>query len=99
MNWQTTLLPVRWMNNAGYGETSALLEALQWLVAAKQAGVNVRVVNDSDTFFGTAYSQALSNEIDVSGANNILFVTSAGNTGMATLDSEQASIYATYLPA
>src|SRR5438128_4998377 len=81
MNWQTTLLPVRWMNNAGYGETSALIEALQWLVAAKQAGVNVRVANDSDTFFGTAYSQALANEIDVMGANNILFVTSAGNTG------------------
>jgi subtilisin family serine protease len=81
MNWQTTILPVRWMNQAGFGETSALIEALQWLVAAKQAGVNVRVENDSDTFFGTAYSQALSNEIDVLGANNILFVTSSGNTG------------------
>ena len=81
MNWQTTILPVRWMNNASSGETGALIEALQWLVAAKQAGVNVRVVNDSDTFFGTASSQALSNEIDTLGANNILFVTSAGNTG------------------
>src|SRR5439155_2027281 len=81
MNWQTSILPVKWMNNAIHGETSSLIEALQWLVAAKQAGVNVRVVNDSDTFWGTAYSQALSNEIDVLGANNILFVTSAGNTG------------------
>ncbi|HEV2981381.1 MAG TPA: S8 family serine peptidase [Solirubrobacteraceae bacterium] len=81
MNWQTSILPVKWMNNASGGSTSALIEALQWLVAARQEGVNVRVVNDSDTFFGTAYSQALSNEIDVLGANNILFVTSAGNTG------------------
>jgi hypothetical protein len=81
MNWQTSILPVKWMNNASHGETSALIEALQWLVVAKQSGVNVRVVNDSDTFWGTAYSQALSNEIDVLGANNILFVTSAGNTG------------------
>jgi subtilisin family serine protease len=81
MNWQTTILPVRWMNNAASGSTSALIESLQWLVAAKQAGVNIRVENDSDTFFGTAYSQALSNEIDVMGANNILFVTSSGNTG------------------
>jgi Subtilase family len=81
MNWQTTILPVKWMNNAGYGETSALIEALQWVVAAKQAGVNIRVENNSDTFFGSAYSQALSNEIDVLGANNILFVASAGNTG------------------
>jgi subtilisin family serine protease len=81
MNWQTTILPVRWMNDASSGETGALIEALQWLVAAKQAGVNIRVENDSDTFFGTAYSQALSNEIDVLGANNILFVASAGNSG------------------
>src|SRR5437764_2828283 len=81
MNWQTTILPVRWMNNASSGETSALIEALQWLVAAKQAGVNVRVANDSDTFVGTASSQALSNEIDVLGANNVLFVAAAGNTG------------------
>ena len=63
------------------GETSALIEAMQWLVAAKQEGVNVRVVNDSDSFFGTAKSEALENEIEVLGANNILFVASAGNTG------------------
>jgi subtilisin family serine protease len=81
MNWQTTILPVKWMNQAAYGETSSLIEAMQWIVAAKQAGVNIRVVNNSDTFFGTAYSQALSNAIDVLGANNILFVASAGNTG------------------
>jgi thermitase len=81
VNWQTTILPVKWLNTASYGETGALIEALQWLVAAKQAGVNLRVVNDSATFVGTASSQALSNEIDVLGANNILFVTAAGNTG------------------
>jgi thermitase len=81
MNWQTTILPVRWMNNASGGETSALIEAMQWLVAAKQEGVNVRVVNDSDTFFGTAKSEALLKEVETLGANNILFVTAAGNTG------------------
>jgi subtilisin family serine protease len=81
MNWQTTILPIKWMQTASSGTTSALIEGLQWLVAAKQAGVNVRVVNDSDTFYGTAYSQALSNEIDVLGANGILFVAAAGNTG------------------
>jgi thermitase len=81
INWQTTILPVKWLNADGWGETSGLIEALQWLVAAKQAGVNVRVVNDSATFVGTAFSQALSNEIDTLGANDILFVTAAGNTG------------------
>jgi subtilisin family serine protease len=81
MNWQTSILPVKWLSSSASGETSGLIEALQWLVAAKQAGVNVRVVNDSATFVGTAFSQALSNEIDTLGANNILFVTAAGNTG------------------
>ncbi len=81
INWQSTILPVKWLSSSASGETSGLIEALQWLVAAKQAGVNVRVVNDSATFVGTAYSQALSNEIDTLGANNILFVTAAGNTG------------------
>jgi subtilisin family serine protease len=81
MNWTTSILPVKWLNSSAWGETSGLIEALQWVVAAKQAGVNVRVVNDSATFSGTAYSQALSNEIDTLGANNILFVTAAGNSG------------------
>jgi subtilisin family serine protease len=81
MNWQTTLLPVKWLNSSAGGSTSGLISALQWFVAAKQAGVNIRVVNDSATFFGTEFSQALSEEIDVLGANGILFVTAAGNTG------------------
>jgi subtilisin family serine protease len=81
MNWQTAILPVKWLNSSSEGSTSGLIEALQWLVAAKQAGVNVRVVNDSATFPGDVYSQALSNEIEALGANGILFVTAAGNTG------------------
>jgi subtilisin family serine protease len=81
LNWQTTILPVKWMQNALAGETSALIEALQWLLAARQAGVNVRIVNDSSTFTGTAYSTALANEIELLGENDILFVAAAGNSG------------------
>jgi subtilisin family serine protease len=80
VNWSTTILPVKFTGSNGTGSTSDLIEGLQWLLAAKQAGVNVRVVNDSQTYVGTAYSQALSDEIDVLGANDILFVTAAGNT-------------------
>ena len=81
VNWATTILPVKWTNSAGDGSTSQLLTALDWVVKAKQAGVNVRVVNDSVTYKGTASSQALSDRIDLLAANDILFVTSAGNTG------------------
>ncbi len=81
VNWATTILPVKWTNSAGDGSTSQLLTALDWVVKAKQAGVNVRVVNDSVTYKGTASSQALSDRIDLLAANDILFVTAAGNTG------------------
>ncbi|MGI8559439.1 MAG: S8 family peptidase [Solirubrobacteraceae bacterium] len=82
MNWSTTILPVRWVSDDNAANTTSnLISALNWLLQAKQAGVNVRVINDSTVFIGTAYSQALSDEIDALGANNILFVTAAGNTG------------------
>ncbi len=81
VNWQTTILPVKALDSTGYGDTTSLLSALDWILKAKQAGVNIRVVNDSATFVGTAYSQALSDEIDLLGQNDILFVTAAGNTG------------------
>ncbi len=81
MNWATTILPVKWLDSNAWGATDQLISALDWVLKAQQAGVNVRVVNDSATFVGTAFSQALSDEIDLLGANNILFVTAAGNTG------------------
>jgi subtilisin family serine protease len=82
MNWSTTILPVKWVSDDNVANTtSQLISALDWLLKAEQAGVNVRVVNDSTVFIGTAYSQALSDEIDALGANNILFVTAAGNSG------------------
>jgi subtilisin family serine protease len=90
MNWSTTILPVRWVSgaNASSNTTNDLISGLDWLLKAQQAGVNIRVVNDSTVFIGTAYSQALSDEIDALGANNILFVTAAGNSGQNNDDPQ-----------
>src|SRR6266567_4995510 len=80
-NWPTSIMAVKWIdNNGSQGATSDLITAMDWIIRAKQAGVNVRVINDSATWPGTAFSQAVSDEIDLLGANNILFVTAAGNT-------------------
>jgi subtilisin family serine protease len=79
VNWRTTILPVKFLDSNGKGSARELIAALEWLIAAKHAGVNVRVVNDSHG--DTTYSQALADEIDRLGANNILFVTAAGNYG------------------
>jgi thermitase len=81
VNWNTSILPVKWLDSASGGSTANLVEALRWLVAAKQAGVNVRVVNDSATLFGTQEPPMLSEAIRLLGEHNILFVTAAGNTG------------------
>lgn len=79
VNWRTTILPVKFLKSDGKGSASGLIAGLEWLIAAKDAGVNVRVVNGSNSL--TAYSQALADEIDRLGANNILYVASAGNNG------------------
>ncbi len=81
VNWAATILPVKWVYGSGSAATSDLIAGMDRVLSAKQAGVNIRVVNDSDVFVGTAYSQALSDEIDLLGSQGILFVTAAGNSG------------------
>ena len=80
VNWTTSIMAVKWVSSNGTGSTSNLISAMDWVIKAKQAGVNVRIVNDSQTWPGTAFSQALSDEIDLLGSNDILLVTAAGNT-------------------
>ncbi|HEX2714661.1 MAG TPA: S8 family serine peptidase, partial [Candidatus Acidoferrales bacterium] len=80
VNWTTSIMAVKWVYAGDSGYTSDLITAMDWVVKAKHAGVNVRVVNDSVTHADTPFSQALSDEIDLLGSNDILFVTAAGNT-------------------
>ena len=80
VNWTTSIMAVKWVLGSNSGSTSDLITAMDWVIKAKQAGINVRVINDSATWPSTTFSQALSDEIDLLGANDILFVTAAGNT-------------------
>jgi hypothetical protein len=80
LNWKTSILAVKWVQSAGW-ETDELANALKWLLSAKEQGVNIRVVNDSLTFSGTAYSPEVKRAIEALGEHNILFVTAAGNSG------------------
>lgn len=77
--WSTSLLPVKWLNSRGRGSDFRLIQALDWVVTAKQAGVNIAVVNDSGVFVKSGYSQAVSDAIGRLAANNILLVVAAGN--------------------
>ncbi len=80
VNWTTIIMALKWVDGSNTGYTSDLISAIDWVIRAKQSGINVRVVNDSATWPGTAFSQALSDAIDLLGSNDILFVSAAGNT-------------------
>jgi thermitase len=84
MNWQTTILPVKWLDSAGtLTSYRPLIEALNSVASAKESGVNIRVVNDSPVFEGEIAEPVqaeLRGAIERLGRENILFVTAAGNT-------------------
>lgn len=77
--WQTQILPVKFIHAKGWGTVAQLITGLDWIVAAKQAGVNIGVVNDSGTWTSWTYSQALDDELSKLAVNGILFVTPSGN--------------------
>jgi serine protease len=78
VNWTTSLMGLKFMDYSGKGPTSELIEVLDWAIRAKQAGINLRVLNGS--FGGADFSQGLLDMLRLAGENDILFVTSAGNT-------------------
>ena len=71
------IMGLKFLNSGGSGATSAAVTAIDWAIRAKQAGVNVRVLSNS--WGGGGFSQALLDEINKAGANDILFVVAAGN--------------------
>ena len=73
------IMGLKFLSSGGSGSTSGAVTAIDWAVKAKQAGVNVRVLSNS--WGGGGFSQALLDEINKAGANDILFVAAAGNYG------------------
>jgi len=78
INWQTKLLAIKWLNSSNAGFLSDAIDALEVAVQLKQAGVaNIKVMNNS--WWVTANSQALLDEIRRVESNGMLFVVIAGN--------------------
>jgi subtilisin family serine protease len=80
VNWDTSLMGLKFLSANGSGTISDAIEAIHFAVSAKQAGVNIRVLNNS--WGGGGYTQALLDEINAAGAAGILFVAAAGNSGI-----------------
>jgi subtilisin family serine protease len=78
VNWNTSIMGLKWINQYGYGVTSDAISAIEFAVKAKIAGVNVRVLSNSWRQLD-GFSQALLDEINRANTNDILFVAAAGN--------------------
>ena len=96
VNWQVSLMSLKFLNAAGSGSTSDLIRAYAyaktmrdlWTSSGGTRGANIRALNNS--YGGTDYSQAEFEAISAIANSEILFVAAAGNDGTSN------DIYHTY---
>lgn len=82
LNWHSSLIGLKTFDGNGFGLVSEGIAAIDWAIRAKQAGVDIRVLNNSWGYYG-APSQALIDEINLAGVNGILVVAAAGNDSVS----------------
>ncbi|HEV7796715.1 MAG TPA: S8 family peptidase [Pyrinomonadaceae bacterium] len=77
VNWTTQIMPLKFMNAGGFGTVADALEAVNYAIDRKRAGVNLRIINAS---WGLAQpSRALEDVIRKAYEAGILFVAAAGS--------------------
>jgi subtilisin family serine protease len=77
VNWKVKIMPLKFMNAGGFGTTKDAIEAINYVIDRKKAGVNVRIISAS--WGSTQRSRALEDAIRKAYENDILFVAAAGN--------------------
>ena len=77
VNWKVQIMPLKFMNAGGFGTTKDAIEAINYVIDRKKAGVNVRIISAS--WGSTQRSRALGDVIRKAYENDILFVAAAGN--------------------
>ncbi|HSE19463.1 MAG TPA: S8 family peptidase [Pyrinomonadaceae bacterium] len=78
VNWKVQIMPLKFMNAGGFGTTKDAIEAINYVIDRKKAGVNVRIISAS--WGSTQRSRALEDIIRKAYENDILFVAAAGNS-------------------
>lgn len=76
--WNVRMLGAKFLGNRG-GTTANAIKAVDYFTALKQKGLNIVATNNS--WGGGGFSQGLKDAIDRAGAEGILFVAAAGNSG------------------
>jgi subtilisin family serine protease len=81
-NWNARIMGAKFLNSGGSGYLSDAIEAIDFVIQAKQAfGDQADVRALSNSWGGGGFSQALLDEINLANANGMLFVAAAGNSG------------------
>ena len=88
VNWNVKIMPLRFMDADGTGTTKDAIEAINYVIDRKRAGVNVRIISAS--WGSTAKSRALEDVIRKAYDEGILFVAAAGNSSS---DNDQTPHY------
>jgi len=78
VNWQVEIMPLKFLDASGSGSVKDAIECINYAIARKQAGVNLRIISAS--WGSTMYSRALEDAIRRAGDEGILFVAAAGNS-------------------
>lgn len=79
INWNVQIMPLKFLGKGGFGSTKNAIEAINYAIDRKRAGVNVRVISAS--WGSSSRSKALEDAIRAAGEEGILFVAAAGNSG------------------
>ncbi len=82
VNWKVEIMPLKFMSAGGFGTTKDAIEAINYVIERKRAGVNVRVISAS--WGSTQKSRALGEVIRKAGEEGILFVAASGNSSANT---------------
>lgn len=88
VNWKVQIMPLKFMNAGGFGTTKDAVEAINYVINRRKAGVNVRVISAS--WGSTAKSRALEDIIRKAYEAGILFVAASGN---ASTDNDRSPHY------
>lgn len=78
VNWKTQIMPLKFINAGGFGYVADALEAINYAIDRRHAGVNIRVINAGWGL--TEHSRALEDVIRKTYEAGILFVAAAGSS-------------------
>jgi subtilisin family serine protease len=82
VNWTVQIMPLKFMDASGSGTTKDAIEAINYVINRKKAGVNVRIISAS--WGSTQKSRALEDAIRKAYDAGILFVAASGNSSADT---------------